>query len=230
MQKKRPVTTLFLLTSVDGKISTGETDALDVDKDYQKLPGVKEGLHQYYEIEQTTDMWSMNSGRTMAKVGVNEAAMPDKLDVSFVVIDNSHLNAHGVAYFIALAKTFVLITSNKNHPAFQKQADNLHIIYQEKTALGAALEILYEEYGCERLTIQTGGTLNTLFLWEKLFNYIDLVVAPVLVGGKNTPSILDGVSLKNENELHKLGILKLLKAEVLADSYLRLRYEVVNGS
>ena len=31
---ERPITTLFMLMSVDGKISTGATDELDVDKDY----------------------------------------------------------------------------------------------------------------------------------------------------------------------------------------------------
>ena len=30
----RPITTLFLLTSVDGKISTGATDEMDVDRDF----------------------------------------------------------------------------------------------------------------------------------------------------------------------------------------------------
>ena len=48
--KKRPVTTLFMLSSVDGKISTGNSDLLDVDSDYPAMDGVKEGLHQYYEI------------------------------------------------------------------------------------------------------------------------------------------------------------------------------------
>ena len=43
----RPITTLFMLMSVDGKISTGATDDLDVDKDFPKIKGVNEGLHQY---------------------------------------------------------------------------------------------------------------------------------------------------------------------------------------
>lgn len=59
----RPVTTLFMLMPVDGKISTGSTDEMDVDRDFPKISGVKEGLHQYYEIEQTTDLWSFNTGR-----------------------------------------------------------------------------------------------------------------------------------------------------------------------
>ena len=49
--KKRPVTTLFMLESLDGKISSGSSDNLDVDKDFCRINGVKEGLHQYYELE-----------------------------------------------------------------------------------------------------------------------------------------------------------------------------------
>lgn len=74
----RPVTTLFMLMSVDGKISTGATDEMDVDRDFPQIAGLKEGLHQYYEIEQTTDLWSFNTGRVQAKMGSNTKEMPEK--------------------------------------------------------------------------------------------------------------------------------------------------------
>lgn len=223
----RPVTTLYMLMSVDGKISTGASDDLDVDKDFPGIDGLKEGLHQYYEIEQTTDLWSFNTGRVQEKMGVNEKPYPDKTPVSFVILDNSHLTEHGVRYFCTKSKEFVLITSNKKHPAYDVEEPNLHILYQEKTDLKEALSTLKKQYGCERLTIQSGGTVNGLFLREKLFDYIDLVVAPVLIGGKDTSSLIDGVSLKNESELSGLGVLKLEECQILNDSYLRLRYKVI---
>ncbi len=223
----RPITTLFMLMSVDGKISTGAADDLDVDKDFPNIPGVREGLHQYYEIEQTTDMWSLNSGRVQEKMGVNTKNMPNKTPVSFVVIDNSHLTEHGVRYFCALSKEFVLITSNTSHPAFQAEEDNLHIICQRELSLTDALAQLKSEFGCQRITIQSGGTLNGLFLREKLLDYIDIVVAPVLIGGKDTSTLIDGKSLLSESELSQLGALKLQECVVLEDSYLRLRYEVI---
>lgn len=39
----RPITTLFMLMSVDGKISTGATDDLDIDKDFPKIAGFVKG-------------------------------------------------------------------------------------------------------------------------------------------------------------------------------------------
>ena len=224
----RPITTLFMLTSVDGKISTGSTDNMDVDKDFPQIAGVKEGLPQYYEIEQTTDLWSLNSGRTQAKIGANDKTSPQKTVVSFVLIDNTHLNEHGIRYFCALSNEFVLITSNQNHPAFQVKEDNLHILYQPELCLPKALEILYEQYGCERLTIQTGGTLNALFLREKLIDFVDIVVAPILIGGKDTSTVVDGQALTNSSQLSQLGVLELQECTVLKDSYLRLRYKVIS--
>ena len=41
---ERPVTMLFMLMSVDGKISTGVADELDVDKDFPRIAGVSEGF------------------------------------------------------------------------------------------------------------------------------------------------------------------------------------------
>ena len=226
--KDKPITTLFMLMSVDGKISPGASDSLDVDKDFPNITGLKEGLPQYYEIEQTTDLWSFNTGRVQEKMGANEKPFPKKTPVSFVLLDNSHLTEHGVRYFCARSKEFVLITSNKNHPAYNVKEANLHIIYQEELSLEAALITLKEKYGCERITIQSGGTINGMFLREKLFDYVDIVVAPVLIGGKNTSTLIDGSSITNEDELGSLGVLQLENCKTLDNSYIRLRYKVIS--
>lgn len=228
MALSRPITTLFMLTSVDGKISTGASDVLDFDKDLPSIDGVKEGLHQYYDIEQTTDMWSLSTGRTQAKIGVNERDLPSKTPVSFVVVDNKHLTERGVKYFCELSDKFVLVTTNKNHPAFNLNEANLYVIYQETLNLSDMLVEL-KKIGCERITIQSGGTLNGLFLREKLFDYIDIVVAPILVGGKNTSTLIDGDSITNVNELSKLCALELEEVTQLKNSYVRMRYKVINS-
>lgn len=224
----RPITTLFMLSSVDGKISTGSTDNMDVDKDFPNIIGVREGLYQYYEIEQTTDLWSFNSGRVQAKIGVNERSMPSKTPVSFVLLDNFNLKEGGIRYFSQLSKEFVLITTNPNHPVFNLKEDNLHVIFQEKLNLKDALEILNRDFGVERITIQSGGTLNELFLREKLLDFVDIVVAPVLIGGKETSTIIDGKSITCDEELSKIGVLELIECKVLKNSYVRLRYKVIS--
>jgi len=229
---ERPKTQLFMLMSLDGKISVGDRDVLDFDNDLPKIKGVKEGLHQYYEIEKSTDIHSLNSGRVMAKVGANEPKKDvKKTIVRFIIIDNKpHLDENGVDYFIKKSKIFYLVTTNKNHPAFRrKDEENLRILYYPgKIDFQDLFKRFKKEFGIKRITIQTGGTLNSVFLREGLIDRISVVVAPVLVGGKDTPTLVDGESLHSVKELEKIKPLKLLRWKRLKDSYLHLYYEVLN--
>ncbi len=230
----KPITTLFMLTSVDGKISTGSNDKLDVDKDFPKIQGIKEGLKQYYDIEKTTDFHSLNSGRVMEKVGANKPQKNlIKLPVSFLIIDNEpHLNKTGVDNFLKKSKKLYIITTNKNHPAFKrKDADNLQIIYyKNKIDFVDLFRKLKQDYGIDRVTIQTGGTLNSIFLRNKLIDKISIVVAPTLIGGKDTSSLIDGKSLTSVKELSLIKALKLTEVKKLNDSYLHLKYDIINNT
>jgi len=82
-----PVTTLFMLMSLDGKISTGASEQRDFDKDLPNVYGVAEGLGQYYRLEESTDRFSLNTGRVLAKVGWNDTKTDiERLPVSYVVL------------------------------------------------------------------------------------------------------------------------------------------------
>jgi 2,5-diamino-6-(ribosylamino)-4(3H)-pyrimidinone 5'-phosphate reductase len=59
-----------------------------------------------------------------------------------------------------------------------------------------------------------------------LVDKIQLVVAPALIGGKNTSTIMDGESLHSAKELSKIKSLELVKAEPLKNSYLLLEYKI----
>jgi len=228
---KRPETTLFMLMSVDEKISTGDTDVMDVDTDYPKISGLKEGLQQYYDLEQETDLFSLNTGRVFAKIGINEKTdKPEKLPVSFVVIDNKpHLTIQGVTYLANKTKNLIIVTTNKNHPALtlKKDFENISIFEYDKTVDFEDLFIkLREQYEAEKLTIQSGGTLNATLIRKGLIDRIIIVVAPALVGGKDTSTLVDGESLHTSNELNKIKTLELVQAKPLENSYLLLEYRV----
>lgn len=227
----RPITTLFMLESLDGKISSGSSDNLDVDKDFCKIDGVKEGLHQYYELEQETDVFSLNTGRVMAKIGVTDRKeYHEKIDVvTFVIIDNKpHLNENGIDYLCHWVGKLLLVTTNKNHIVYslKDKYDNLEILYYETLDLTQLLEDLYSKYNAENLTIQSGGTLNGMFVRNKLIDFVNIVIAPIIVGGKDVATLVDGESITNENELNKLMPLELMECNKLEDSYIQLKYKV----
>ena len=221
-----------MLESLDGKISSGSSDNLDADKDFYRIDGVKEGLHQYYELEQETDIFSLNTGRVMAKIGVNEKKeYHEKIDaVTFVIIDNKpHLNENGIDYLCNWVGKLLLVTTNKNHIAYslQYKYDNLEILYYDTLDLKVLLEDLYSKYNAVRLTIQSGGTLNGMFVRNKLIDFVNIVIAPIIVGGKNVATLVDGESITDESELNKLLPLQLLECNKLEHSYIELKYKVL---
>ncbi len=233
INKNRPETTLFLLMSVDGKISTGDNDTLDVDKDFPKIHGLKEGLQQYYDLELQTDLFSLITGKVFAKIGMNEKTDdPKKLSVSFVIIDNEpHLTKQGVTYMAKKSKKLFIVTVNSSHPAIslQHQFDNIHVLQYDTTIDFTGLFArLKQEFGANRLTIQSGGTLNATLVREGLVDRVWLVVAPALIGGKSTPTLMDGESLHTPDELNKIKTLEFVQATPLQNSYLLLEYMVKN--
>ncbi len=231
----RPVTTLFLLTSLDGKISSGAGDHLDVDADWKRIVGVKEGLNQYYALEQETDLFSLNSGKVWAKIGFNDRKdEPSKTPITFVVIDNKpHLTIEGVAYAAKKAKHLVVVTENANHPANQSKKfhENISILhYSGRIDFENMMVKLRDLHGIDKLTVQTGGTLNAEFLRAGLIDRIQIVVAPILVGGKETPSLVDGQSLTSAEQLSSLKALRLRSNKTLDNSYIQLEYDVIRDT
>ena len=229
--KEKPITTLFMLESLDGKISSGNNDNLDADKDWCQIDGVKEGLYQYYEIEATTDFYSLNTGRVMAKIGVNEKTeYHDKIDCRFIIIDNKpHLNEKGIDYICHWVNKLILVTTNKNHVAYslREKYDNLDILFYNDLDLKTLLIDMGKKYGARAITIQSGGTLNGKFLRDNLIDYVNVVIAPLLVGGKDTSTLIDGESIISSKELGKLKALKLIECKQLDDSYIQLKYKVI---
>ena len=229
--KNRPTTTLFMLMSVDGKISTGFVDDRDVDKDFPKIKGVKEGLQQYYDIEKTTDIVSFNSGRVMAKIGINTRKnKPQKIPCTFVIVDNKpHLKISGIKYILNWTKKLILVTSNKKHPSFKIKDDNLKVVYYPKKIDFIDLfRKIYKDFGFKRVTIQSGGDLNSTLLRNGLIDRIKIVVSPCLIGGKQTPTLIDGESIKTVKELSLIKILKINQVKKLKNNYLLLEYKVNN--
>ena len=222
-----------MLESVDGKINSGNSDKLDVDRDWKVIPGLLEGLQQYYDIEAETDLFSFNTGRVMAKIGVNERTdTPKKLDVvTFVILDNApHLNEHGIDYLTRWVGHLIVASTNPQHPVFSmiEKYDNLSVLQYEALNLTRLLEDIHDKYGAERLTIQSGGNMNCAFLRADLIDYVNIIVAPVLVGGRDTSTLIDGEAISSPDELAAIRTMRLIECKALNDSYVQLRYEVTH--
>ncbi|HRO64669.1 MAG TPA: dihydrofolate reductase family protein, partial [Candidatus Dojkabacteria bacterium] len=107
--------------------------------------------------------------------------------------------------------------------------DNLEIIfYESEVDFKDLFARLRNDYKAERVTIQSGGTLNSVFLRKGLIDRVSIVVAPCLIGGKDTSSLIDGDSLISEADLKNIKSLTLESVKQLRDNYLHIIYNVNN--
>ncbi len=105
---------------------------------------------------------------------------------SFYVVDIPHSQFD---FNVGISKNVKIVNNN-----------NLEILYYDTLDLTKLLEDLYSKYNAERLTIQSGGTLNGMFVRNKLIDFVNIVIAPILVGGKDVSTLVDGESITDESE------------------------------
>lgn len=224
------IATLFMLMSLDGKISTGVGDERDFDKDLPKIPGTSEGLNQYYALEQQTDLYSFNTGKVMAKVGWNEPKEKiDKIPVTFVIVDNlPHLTEQGVKNLLQRSKGLIIVTTNNDYPALEIEDVNLELFKYTNMIDFKDLFSKLTDRGIERMTIQSGGDMNATLIRDGLVDELSLVIAPALVGGKETPSLIGGESILKDKDLSLIKALELIESKTLKENYINLRYRINN--
>jgi 2,5-diamino-6-(ribosylamino)-4(3H)-pyrimidinone 5'-phosphate reductase len=169
------------------------------------------------------------------KVGFNnKKEAPEKEPLRFVVVDRRpHLDENGLKYLSNWLEKLFVVTNNPKHPAFELQGkhQNIETIYYETDVDFADLLVkLKKNHKIENITIESGGTLNAVLFRNGLVDHVKIVVAPLIVGGKDTSSLVDGFSLTEQSQLHLLRALRLRKCKKLENSYLLLEYDVINNT
>ncbi len=101
------------------------------------------------------------------------------------------------------------------------------ISYQSEIDFVDLFQKLKTQYQIDELTIQSGGTLNSVLLRNNLIDEVSLVVFPALIGGTRTLSIIVGGSeIRHDEDLQMIKNMDLILVETLQNSYLHLRYKI----
>lgn len=90
---------------------------------------------------------------------------------------------------------------------------------KDRVDLPLALQRLHDELGVRTLVADGGGTLNAALFAAGLVDELDVLVLPAIVGGRNTPSLVDGPGRATVR-------LELRSVDAEDDGLVRLRYGV----
>jgi len=187
--------------SADGKIALPSRGQLRIssDKDIKRM----------YKLLNECDAVLVGIGTVLSddpKLIVKEKYVKHPRQPIRVILD-VHCKTPEDALVVSQAAKTLIITGEK---CSKKYGDNVKIIECETDEnglidLNVLLKLLYER-GIKTLLVGGGGTVIWNFLKQKLVDDLYVYVGPIIIGGKNTPTLADGAGISGADELISLEI------------------------
>jgi 5-amino-6-(5-phosphoribosylamino)uracil reductase len=85
-------------------------------------------------------------------------------------------------------------------------ADDVEIFGDDQMDFRAAFQWLRTKWHVKNLLCEGGGELNTALIRQNIVDEIYLTLCPLVFGGRNAPTMADGIGVENVNEATRLQI------------------------
>lgn len=228
MEKKRPYVISHMMTSVDGRIDCPMLEHLSTDEYYvalaklgtcSKLSGRVTAALECPAVkgERVTDAAESGIGRE----SWHRAAQAEEYEI---VVDT--LGKLEWAAATADGLPVLCILSERVSEAYLAQLEATGISYvvtgKDGIDLPRAMEMLYANFGVERLAIVGGGHVNGGFLEAGLIDEVSLMIAPGIDGRQGQTAVFDGLKCPAPRPYH----LKLVSVEQWETEIVWMRYLV----
>lgn len=224
----RPYIVCHMMTALDGRIDCGMT---------VKIPGSEE----YYKTLSALEAPTTVSGRVTALLEMAQGEYTAK-DPTPVGKDGFSRQRAAKGYEVVAdcagtlrwpddagsEKPLVILTSQRVSKEYLAYLDAQHISWivagAERIDLAAAAEVLYRQFGVERMAVVGGGTMNGGFLGAGLLDEVSILLGPGIDGRKGMTAVFDGLPMDAEPTQ-----LKLTCVTPYDDGAVWLRYQVKNS-
>ena len=215
-----------MMESLDGRIDCAMTEKLAGSEEYYsaikelELPSVLFG-RVTAQMEVTSEPpFSGNAGEPLGKEAVHKAESAE----GYTVVADTR-GTLGWRDGTADGRPLLILLSERAGQNYLKYLESKGISYivagKERIDPARAAEILYSEFGVQRLGVEGGGTVNAGFLAAGLLDEISIILAPGIDARGGMRASFDGLPEGTEPVR-----LKLLSAKTFDDGALWLRYSL----
>ena len=194
----RPYIICHMMSLLDGRIDCDVTEQV-------------EGGDEYYEALDLLDCPSTLMGRVTMQM---HYALPEPFaaeDKSPIGDEQYHVAIEAKGYIVAIdtmgklrwpqnqfdGMPLLVITSEDCPKEYHDTLTRQHISWvatgKNGIDLPKAMEILYEEFGVERLSVTDGGNINGAFLKAGLLDEVSMMWCPSIDGRKGMAAAFDGL-------------------------------------
>lgn len=198
MNERRPFVFINMAMSADGKIATANRQLVHF--------GSRRDQMHLYELRATADA-VMCGARTAEAPGVTLGPGPARFrqqrlrqgmrecHLRIIVSGSGTVNMEAAVFSSRVSPLIILTTGRAGASRLaqlRRRADVVQVCGRETVDLPSALAWLKSEWGVRRLLVEGGGELNAA-LWEAgLVDELHLTVCPLIFGGRDAPTIVDG--------------------------------------
>jgi len=187
--------------SADGKIALPSRKQLRISSE--------EDIERMYRLRNKYDAVLVGIGTVLSddpKLTVKEEYVKNLRQPIRIILDVYCKTPEDALVVNQVAKTLIVTVKKCD----KKYGDNIEIIECETDEngfinLNSLLELLYER-GIKTLLVEGGSTVIWSFLKQRLVDDLYVYVGPIVIGGKDTPTLADGIGIKGIDELIPLEI------------------------
>lgn len=222
---KRPYIVCYMMTSIDGRIDCAMTSQLSP-------------VDTYYDVLKELGLSTTLCGRNTAELEMSlpgefhsESKTPISREAfSKAVESNSYdiiVDSRGRLLWKEPSEgenPILIITSENASKEYLAYLDEHHISWiacgKNGVDLARSTEILYSEFGIEKLGVVGGPTINTAFLKEGLLDEVVIMIGAGIDGRGGMPAVFDGLPMD-----HPVTLLKLESAKTYPDGSVVISYK-----
>lgn len=203
MESYKPYIILNAAMSLDGKIATRDNDA--------KLSSIQD-LTRVHKLRSEVDA---------IMVGINTIMIDDPLltvrygynskPIRIIIDSNARIDRDSrIVKSAHQIKTIVVISEKGKHKVSELESYNLEPIVcgKDRVDLKRLLSILYK-MGIRKILLEGGGELNWSMLKDGLVDEVIVTIEPLILGGRDAKTLVEGEGLAKATEGIRLSLKKL---------------------
>ncbi len=203
----RPQVILNCAMSADGKIALPSRKQLRISSD--------EDMERVYRLRNECDAVLVGIGAVISdnpNLTIKEKYVKNPKQPLRVVLDSSCRTPEDALVLNDMTKTLIFtIQGNEKH----FDGENIEIVGIKKDEEGyvdleSMLDVLYQK-GIKKLLVEGGGTVIWNFLRRGLVDDLYVYIGSCIIGGKNTPTMADGIGIKSEGDLLSIKVIDMIR-------------------
>lgn len=201
---KRPYVIINCAMSADGKIALSNRKQLRI--------SCKEDIIRMYKLRNECDAVLVGVETILSdnpKLTVKEKYIKNPNQPIRIILDTNCKTPENALAVNEKAKTFIFTKNECN----KKYGSNIEIIKckTDKNGLIDLISMLKSLYskGIKKLMVEGGGTVIWSFLEQGLVDDMYIFIAPIIIGGKGTPTLADGLGINNEDNVINLKVINI---------------------